>query len=29
MIPSNSDEVNDEIDIHTSDDAGTQHSDGT
>lgn len=25
LIQSNSDEVNDEIDIHTSDDAGTQH----
>ena len=29
LIQSISDEVNDEIDIHTSDDAGTQHSDGT
>ena len=28
LIQSNSDEVNDEIDIHTGDDAGTQHTDG-
>lgn len=29
LIQSNSDEVNDGIDTHTGDDAGTQHSDGT
>ena len=29
LIQSNSDEVNDDIDTHTGDDAGTQHSDGT
>ena len=29
LILSNSDEINDDIGIHTGDDAGTQHSDGT
>lgn len=29
LIQSNSDEVNDNTDIHSGDDAGTQHSDGT